>query len=152
MSTFVLGPSGTPLVVAAALVDDLDEPRRLLAARRSAPKSLAGMWEFPGGKVEIGESPEQGLRRELLEELGVKARLGPELPGPDGELWPIVNGHHMRVWTATITWGRPAPLLDHDALTWLEPGAWTELDWLVADVPIVKAVQDWANSRVSGVR
>src|SRR5690625_7316137 len=62
------------LVAAAAIVDDLRRPQALLAARRSAPKSLTGRWEFPGGKVEDGESDEAALHREIREELGVDVR------------------------------------------------------------------------------
>lgn len=128
-----------PLVVAAAIVDDLAAPTRLLAARRSAPKSLAGRWEFPGGKVEPGERDVDGLHRELHEELGVVATIGAAVPAPDGEDWPITNGYRMRVWFATIT-GEPAPLLDHDELRWLASDQLRAVPWLEADLPIVDAV------------
>lgn len=62
--------SATIAVVGAAILDSLANPTRLLAARRSAPERLAGQWEFPGGKVETGESGPEALRRELREELG----------------------------------------------------------------------------------
>ena len=63
-------------MAAVALVDDLARPTRVLAARRTEPPQLAGGWEFPGGKVEPGESSRQAASRETLEELGVRVRLG----------------------------------------------------------------------------
>lgn len=129
-----------PLVVAAAVVDDLDRPRHLLAARRSAPKSMAGRWEFPGGKVEPGERPEDALHREMEEELGVRVRLGERIPGPAAGDWPVLSGHLMRVWVAVISEGEPEPLLDHDELRWLGPTDWYAVPWLDGDVPIVDSL------------
>lgn len=129
------------LVVAAALVDDLHAPTRLLAARRRRPTNLAGRWEFPGGKLEGGETPEQALQRELLEELGITATLGPEIVGPDHGGWRISPTYLLRLWTATVLTGRPEPLVEHDRLCWLGPGEWLGVPWLDADVPIVDALQ-----------
>ncbi|WP_460993521.1 NUDIX domain-containing protein [Sinomonas soli] len=115
----------------------------LLAARRTAPPAFAGLWEFPGGKVEDGESAEEGLRRELDEELGVAVALGPEVPGPLPQGWPLNDRAAMRVWLAEVRAGVPEPLQDHDELRWvgLEGDALTELDWIPADFPIVDAVR-----------
>jgi 8-oxo-dGTP diphosphatase len=129
-----------PLVVAAAIVDDLTAPTRLLSGRRSAPKSLAGRWEFPGGKVEPDEDAVAALHRELREELGVTAHLGAAVPGPDGGAWPITHGYRMRVWLATVD-GEPAPLADHDELRWLPlADAADAVPWLDANLPIVHRV------------
>jgi 8-oxo-dGTP diphosphatase len=138
------------LVVAAAIVDDLDAPGELLAARRRSPGSLAGRWEFPGGKVEPGEAPEDALHRELREELGVEVVLGAELPGPDGGAWRLSERYTMRLWRARVVSGTPAPLVEHDALRRLPRGQWLTVPWLDADVRIVDAlarsVEDGARS------
>lgn len=128
------------LVVAAALVDDLAAPGALLAARRRAPVSLAGRWEFPGGKVEPGESPEDAVHREIREELGVPVELGDELAGPDDGAWRLSERYVMRLWRARITDGDPQPLVEHDELRWLPRGQWLTVPWLDADVRIVEAL------------
>ncbi len=133
------------IVVAAALLDDLEEPTAMLAARRARPEHLRGRWEFPGGKVDPGETAEAALHREIREELGVGIRLGAELPGPDDGAWRISERHLMRLWSAVVVDGVPAAL-EHEELRWLERAAWLDLDWLDADVRIVRALVE----RVSG--
>jgi len=128
------------LVVAAAIVDDLDEPQQLLAARRAVPVSLAGRWEFPGGKVDAGEAPVDALHRELREELGVRVTLGDEVVGPDDGLWRLTETYVMRLWFAVLAAGEPQPLVEHDELRWLAPGEWLTVPWLDADVRIVEAI------------
>jgi len=128
------------LVVAAAIVDDLDEPQQLLAARRAVPASLAGRWEFPGGKVDAGEAPVDALHRELREELGVRVTLGDEVVGPDDGLWRLPETYVMRLWFAVLAAGEPQPLVEHDELRWLAPGEWLTVPWLDADVRIVEAI------------
>ncbi|QGQ18005.1 NUDIX domain-containing protein [Cellulomonas sp. JZ18] len=131
------------LVVAAALVDDLDDPRLLLAGRRATPASLAGRWEFPGGKVDPGELPEEALHRELREELGVRVGLGVELLGPDDGMWRLSERYVMRLWFAEVLDGEPAPLVEHDELRWLPEGQWLDVPWLDADVRIVERLAEF---------
>ncbi|WP_024286248.1 (deoxy)nucleoside triphosphate pyrophosphohydrolase [Cellulomonas sp. KRMCY2] len=128
------------LVVAAAIVDDLHAPHLLLAARRHTPVDLAGRWEFPGGKVDPGETPVEALHREIREELGVTIALGPELAGPDAGTWRISDRYVLRLWPATIVSGTPVPLVEHDELRWLPVGDWLSVPWLDPDVPIVAAL------------
>ncbi|MDP5227880.1 MULTISPECIES: (deoxy)nucleoside triphosphate pyrophosphohydrolase [Arthrobacter] len=130
------------LVVGAAVLDSLQEPRMLLCARRSAPESLAGLWEFPGGKVEPGEGAEEALHRELSEELGVTAVLGEEVRSGRADGWVLNEKAVMRVWLAELSGGTPQALEDHDELRWvpLEESALNALPWIPADFPIVAAV------------
>lgn len=129
-------------VVGGALLDSLARPTRLLAARRTAPPAFAGMWEFPGGKVEPGEEPTSALHRELREELGVAVELGDEVPGPTAHGWPLNGRAAMRVWLAEVVDGTPEALEDHDELRWvaLGPDALGSLPWIPADFPIVDAL------------
>lgn len=137
----VTAPVRETLVVAAAVVDDLDTPTRLLACRRTAPSALAGRWEFPGGKVEPDEDPIAALHRELLEELGIRVKLGTEIQSASDPTWPLGEGLTMRLWTAVVVAGNPAPLEDHDELRWLPQGQWRDVDWLPADVAVVDHLQ-----------
>jgi len=126
------------LVVAAAIVDDLDDPTQLLAARRLAPASLAGRWEFPGGKVEAGETPIDALHRELREELGVHVTLGDEVPGPNDGLWPLGDRYVLRLWWAEVSSGTAEPLVEHDEIRWLPASGWLSVPWLDGDIAIVE--------------
>ncbi|WP_371568181.1 (deoxy)nucleoside triphosphate pyrophosphohydrolase [Rothia sp. 27098_8_161] len=137
-------------VVGAAVLDSFKNPTRLLIAQRSAPPILAGLWEFPGGKVEAAESCEQALARELSEELGVRILVGAEVPGPHVQGWPLNERLAMRVFFAEIFSGTPDTLEDHSALRWMplpnsrdDTQAYDDLlglPWIPADLPIVVAL------------
>ena len=121
------------LVAGGIIVDDLLAPIRVLAARRSRPLSLRGRWEFPGGKVEPGESGQEALARELLEELGITVVVGAELVEPDRGTWPISKDLEMRLWFASVAAGDPIAGDSHDELRWLDADSLGSVDWLDAD-------------------
>jgi len=121
-------------VVAGAL---FDEQGRVLIAQRPPGKALAGRWEFPGGKLHAGETPWDGLVRELREELGVEAHAGERLiryshAYPERVVW-------LDMWLVQRWSGAPRGL-DGQALKWVEPAALAAEDILEADQPIVAAL------------
>ena len=116
------------MVVGAAIV----RGGRVLAARRTAPASAAGRWEFPGGKVEPGESDAGSLVREVEEELGVRIRVDRWLAGAE----QIGERYLLRVALATLEVGDPEPT-EHDEVRWLAAGELGNVNWLDADRPFL---------------
>ncbi len=128
------------LVVGAVIVDDIDAPTNVLAAERSG--RLAGWWEFPGGKVEVGESPESALVREIAEELGVVIDVIERIGAPraiDGDL-------QLSLHMATLVSGAPEPMSSHEQIEWLDRHRLDEQHWLAADrefLPEVRLRLGW---------
>jgi 8-oxo-dGTP diphosphatase len=123
-------------VVAGVIVDARG---RILLARRTAGRDLAGLWEFPGGKVDPGETPEQALVRELREELGIEARVGAPVIAvpqqyPDKRL--CLDVRHIEGWTGTVKG------LDGQALVWVPPHKLASYAMPDADRPVVAALRD----------
>jgi 8-oxo-dGTP diphosphatase len=118
------------VIVGAAIIAD----GRVLACERSAPPEVAGRWEFPGGKVEPGESDEQALARECVEELGVRVEVGARV-GPDV---PLAHGRAvLRVFAVRLVDGDQPRALEHTAMRWLGADELHSVRWLPADRPIV---------------
>lgn len=128
----------TVLVVAVALIDP---DGRVLIAQRPEGKQLAGLWEFPGGKVEPGERPEQALIRELKEELGIDVT--------EACLAPFVFASHAydsfhllmplylcRRWSGVVV------SHEHAALAWVKPNRLGEYPMPPADEPLVAWLRD----------
>lgn len=126
------------LVVACALVD---ADRRVLIAQRPEGKALAGLWEFPGGKLEAGETPEAALIRELREELGVETR--------EACLAPLTFASHayegwhllMPLYVCRKWQGTPVAK-EHTALKWVRPQMLREYAMPPADEPLIAPLCD----------
>ena len=120
------------VVVGVALFRD----GRVLAARRPADSPNAGGWEFPGGKVEVGESDESAAVREIHEELGVHIDVGEVL----GSEQPIGDRYLLRVYAGRVLSGEPVPL-EHSEIRWLRADELDRVDWLLPDRPFLPAVR-----------
>ena len=127
------------LVSAVALVDP---DGRVLLAQRPEGKSMAGLWEFPGGKVEPGESPEAALIRELHEELGIDTWASC--------LAPLTFASHayesfhllMPLFVCRKWEGTPVPQ-EGQTLKWVQPKALREYPMPPADIPLIPILRDW---------
>jgi len=108
----------------------------VLAAQRSAAMSLPLKWEFPGGKIDPGESAEECLRRELVEELGIHVSVGKSLPASTHRYPTFTVTLHPFV--CSIASG-DIVLHEHAAIDWLPPGQLQTLDWAEADWPVIEA-------------
>ncbi|MNI54448.1 CTP pyrophosphohydrolase [compost metagenome] len=119
--------------VAAAIIHNKEG--KLLIARRKPGKAQAGLWEFPGGKLEPGEDVPQCLRRELLEEMNIEIR-------PD-EAYGCHEYDYGSVQIRLIAWraeylGGEIVLNDHDAYSWTEPSGLVKFGFAPADLPFVE--------------
>ena len=144
--TAPIKPAGTNMVLVSA-VALIDRDGRLLLAQRPEGKPMAGLWEFPGGKIEPGETPETALIRELDEELGINTAASC--------LAPLSFASHrydasesraafhllMMLYVCRRWEGRPQPI-EGGALKWVRPQQLREYPMPEADIPLIAALQD----------
>lgn len=126
------------LVVACALVD---ADGRVLVGQRPEGKALAGLWEFPGGKMEPGERPEDTLIRELREELGITVKEACLAPLTFASFAYETFHLLMPLWICRRWEGTVQPL-EHSALKWVRAGKLRELDMPPADAPLIPPLID----------
>jgi 8-oxo-dGTP diphosphatase len=108
----------------------------ILAAQRSADMNMPLKWEFPGGKIDSGETPEECLRREILEEMGIRIRVGESLPASTHR-YPALTVT-LYPFICSIEVGEIV-LHEHSAINWLPPSELHTLDWAEADLPVIAA-------------
>ncbi len=128
------------LLVSAVALIDVDN--RVLLAQRPAGKSMAGLWEFPGGKVEDGETPEVALMRELSEELGIDTW--------QSCLAPLAFASHsypdfhllMPLFACRKWQGTPQPR-EGQTLKWVRANALRDYPMPPADIPLIPILRDW---------
>jgi len=122
------------MIVAAALVD---ADGRVLVQQRAAGRAMAGLWEFPGGKIERGESAETALVRELKEELGISTETACLAPAGFGTA-PIEDGRELLLLLYVCRkWSGIPKALDAAALRWVRPLELHDLPMPPADLPLI---------------
>ena len=122
-------------VVAAVIIHDAT----VLTCRRKPGKSAAGLWEFPGGKVEPAETPDAALRREIREELGVDIQVGRLLLRETTRVGDL--DIDLACYECTLSTVAPTASIDHDLLVWQPLARLGELDWARPDLPMVSMLR-----------
>ena len=137
----ITGPDTMKMVLVSA-VALIDRDGRVLLAQRPEGKSMAGLWEFPGGKVEVGESPEAALIRELQEELGIDTW--------ESCLAPLTFASHayddfhlLMPLFACRKWQGAPQSRENQSLAWVRKSALRDYPMPPADIPLIPILRDW---------
>lgn len=129
----------TVLVSAVALIDP---DGRVLLAQRPEGKSMAGLWEFPGGKVELSETPEAALIRELQEELGIDTWASCLAPLTFAS-HTYDDFHLLMPLFACRKWQGTPQSRENQSLKWVRPNELRNYPMPAADVPLIPILRDW---------
>ena len=122
-------------VVGAVILDG----ELVFAAQRGLGRSMAGYWEFPGGKVEADETPEEALARELREELKIDVTVGEFIVTATHEAGTAVI--ELSTYLCTIIEGVPV-LTEHEEFRWLPVSQLSDVEWAPADIPTVELLRE----------
>lgn len=125
-------------VVAAALTNQAGE---ILLQKRAEGRQMAGLWEFPGGKVDVGESPESALVRELKEELGIDVEPQNLVPLTFASE-PLEERNLLLLLYRCHHWRGEPEALDATEIRWLRPSEMHDLQMPPADIPLVSALEN----------
>lgn len=132
---------GSKKIVLCAAAALIDSDGRILIAQRPEGKKFAGLWEFPGGKLEEGETPEQALVRELNEELGIETRTSCLAPiafasheYDDSHL--LMPLYVCRIWQGEVT------AIEHKALKWVRVNDLKDYEMPEADIPLLPFLRE----------
>jgi 8-oxo-dGTP diphosphatase len=128
-------------VVGAVIANERGD---ILCALRSPTMSLPNLWEFPGGKIEQGESPEESLRREILEELGCTIEVG-KMIADTQYAYPFAI-IHLITYKARIKEGTPQAR-EHSTIEWVPVPQLVAYNWAPADMPTVEKLMAWYHDR-----
>jgi len=114
------------------------QENKILCAQRSLSGSLPGLWEFPGGKIESGETPREALEREIVEELNCRVLVGDEVTTTAFEYdFGVVT---LTTFNCELVDGTPV-LTEHESVVWLTAGELGTLEWAPADIPAVQILE-----------
>lgn len=128
-------------VVGAVIIEN----GKILCAQRGPDKAMPLKWEFPGGKIEAGESPQEALRREIVEEMQCEIEIGDQVEHTVYEYdFGIV---HLTTFYCKLIRGRPV-LTEHASMKWLSPDKLKSLDWAPADLPAIEKLSSTSTHKL----